>query len=141
VPVSEIEAEIAHIKENGARVKELPGMTDEGRCRELCAMYLSEFVSNMRAKKKLARLVADPPQRFEDEIESLRVIASRRGYKIQQGDVLACERAIDALMRSATASNWINEAAALLQHCGSNHPESWMERRAKLLREFHDGKG
>jgi hypothetical protein len=101
VPVSEIMAEIAHIKENGARVKELPGMTDEGRCRELCAMYLTEFVLNLRAKKKIEQLVAE---RFEDEIESLRVIASRRGYKIQQGDALACERAIDALMRSATPS-------------------------------------
>jgi hypothetical protein len=33
----------------------------------------------------------------DDVIEGLRVIASRRGCKIQQGDVLALERAIDAL--------------------------------------------
>lgn len=53
VPVSEIEAEIAHIEQNGRRLKALPGMFDEGRCRELCAMYLREFIINLRAKKKL----------------------------------------------------------------------------------------
>lgn len=56
VLVSDIEAEIAHIKDNGGRVKALPGMFDEGRCRELCAMYLSEFISNMRLGKKLAAI-------------------------------------------------------------------------------------
>lgn len=38
----------------------------------------------------------------DDVIESLRVIMQRRGFKIQQGDVLACERAIDFIMRSAS---------------------------------------
>lgn len=38
---------------------------------------------------------------YEDLIDGLRVIVQRRGYKIQQGDVIVVERAIDALMRRA----------------------------------------
>lgn len=53
IPIADIEAEIAHIQQNGERVKALPGMIDEGRCRVLCAMYLQEFITNWRAKQKL----------------------------------------------------------------------------------------
>jgi hypothetical protein len=72
VTVADIEAEIAHIEENGQRVKELPGMFDEGRCRELCAMYLREFVLNLGAKKKLAALMPSATG-SNDEIPGLKL--------------------------------------------------------------------
>lgn len=40
----------------------------------------------------------------DDIVEGLRVVTQRRGCKIQQGDVLAVERAINALTRSAIAN-------------------------------------
>lgn len=54
IPVADIEAEIAHIQKNGTNLAALPGMTDEGRCRELCAMYLGEFIASWRLKQKLS---------------------------------------------------------------------------------------
>lgn len=53
VPITDIESEIAHIKENGAAVREKCGDEYEGRCRELCAMYLNEFITSWRMQQKI----------------------------------------------------------------------------------------
>ena len=55
VPVEDIEAEISHIERNGFTLRtKFPFDYDEGRCRELCAMYLREFIVSWRLKQKLA---------------------------------------------------------------------------------------
>ena len=57
VPVSDILREIDHIKQNGMNVSKFGGeMKDEGRCRQLCAMYLDEFVRNEAMSKRLVEL-------------------------------------------------------------------------------------
>lgn len=53
IPVSDIKAEIAHIHDNASRLKELAGQKHEARCRELCAVYLGEFISSWEMKKAL----------------------------------------------------------------------------------------
>lgn len=52
---------------------------------------------------------------YEDLIDGLRVIVQRRGYKIQQGDVIVVERAIDALMRLAGPGDELKEMAAVIR--------------------------
>lgn len=106
VPVADIEAEIAHIEENGQRVKELPGMTDEWRCRELCAMYLREFISNLRANKRLAELSARPAEGVTDVQGALREIASM----IDEAEALIASEHL--------AGNVVKEAAARGEHVG-----------------------
>lgn len=70
VPVADILAEIKHIEENGERVKNLPGMFDEGRCRVLCASYLRELIASERLRKKLVALGADvPPVDASDAVQ------------------------------------------------------------------------
>ena len=56
--LADIESEIAHIKENGMRVAAFGGDQDihEGRCRELCAMYLGEFILAWKMKQRLEEL-------------------------------------------------------------------------------------
>ena len=61
IPVSEIEAEIAHIEENGEQVRKVCGDENEGRCRVLCAMYLREFILGLRLNQKLTMLAAHQP--------------------------------------------------------------------------------
>ena len=58
IPVADIEAAIAHIKQNGIELAKWGDKqsVDEGRCRELCAMYLGEFIQSWRLKQKLAKL-------------------------------------------------------------------------------------
>lgn len=53
IPISDIESQIEHIKENGLSVEKLGGqMEQEGRCRQLCATYLREFINNFKAKQQ-----------------------------------------------------------------------------------------
>ncbi len=57
IPVADIERQIAHIKQNGMDLAKYGGQElDEGRCRELCAMYLHEFIQNKRMGDRLAEL-------------------------------------------------------------------------------------
>lgn len=57
IPVSEIEAAISHIQQNGIAVAKYGGEhADEGRCRELCAMYLEEFIVTLRMQQKLVAI-------------------------------------------------------------------------------------
>ena len=45
IPIAGILAEIDHIEQNGIDVAKFGGQeADEGRCRQLCAMYLREFI-------------------------------------------------------------------------------------------------
>ena len=58
VSVADIESEIAHIKQNGIDLAKFGGENiDEGRCRELCAMYLQEFIISKRMQDKLSVLI------------------------------------------------------------------------------------
>ncbi len=62
IPVAEIEEQIEHIKQNGIDVARFGGeMKDEGRCRELCAMYLREFIHT----RQLGRALELYPDRIE----------------------------------------------------------------------------
>lgn len=57
VSVTDIESEIEHIRQNGINLAKFGGdNVDEGRCRELCASYLKEFITAKRMNNKLARL-------------------------------------------------------------------------------------
>lgn len=59
VSVSDILATADHIEKNGFSLKEYGGeMVDEGRCRELCAMYLREFVQTLRIEQRLSRIAS-----------------------------------------------------------------------------------
>jgi hypothetical protein len=63
VPYSEIESQIAHIQQNGIDVAKLGGqMADEGRCRELCAMYLREFINTEELRQKLVDMDYNAPR-------------------------------------------------------------------------------
>ena len=53
IPVSEIEAEIDHIKQNAEGLRHFTGHENEARCRELCAMYLREFIQSWRYGEQL----------------------------------------------------------------------------------------
>lgn len=59
IPVSDIEAQIAHIKDSGAHVREVRGDWHEARCRELAAMYLTELIASWRADQKLKKLARE----------------------------------------------------------------------------------
>jgi hypothetical protein len=89
--------------------------------------------------------------RNSDVIESLRVIIQRRGCKIQQGDVIAVERAIDALMQSESGLNQSHEqqsaVSAIEEHnkgcleaCGktSSYPHVRESRRCDSRRDCPD---
>jgi 2-phospho-L-lactate guanylyltransferase (CobY/MobA/RfbA family) len=53
VPVSDIESDISHIEQNGIALAKYGGQeANEGRCRELCAMYLREFIFSWRLKQQ-----------------------------------------------------------------------------------------
>ena len=57
IPLTDIQSQIDHIKKNGMDVARFGGeMADEGRCRELCAMYLGEFIQNYHMGKRLEEL-------------------------------------------------------------------------------------
>lgn len=57
VPYKDIEAEIEHIKQNGISLAKFGGESvDEGRCRELCAMYLREFITAHKLKLRIDRI-------------------------------------------------------------------------------------
>ena len=57
IPLSEITAQILHIKLNGMSLAKFGGEdVEEGRCRELCAMYLAEFIQNYHMGKRLEAL-------------------------------------------------------------------------------------
>ena len=59
VPVADILASADHVAENGAAVARFGGQHEhEGRCRELCAMYLRELVSAFRLKQQIAAIDA-----------------------------------------------------------------------------------
>ncbi len=54
IPIADIEAQIVHIKQNGLDVAAVGGeMKDEGRCRELCSMYLQELIVAHRMKQHI----------------------------------------------------------------------------------------
>ncbi len=62
IPISEIEREIEHIKTNGVSLAKFGGQSaDEGRCRELCAMYLRDFISARQMSKRLKELPLSGP--------------------------------------------------------------------------------
>ena len=46
-------SEAAHIAENAGSLAKIPGMTDEARCRELCAVYLKEAATYFRDTGRL----------------------------------------------------------------------------------------
>ena len=57
IPLSEITAQILHIKLNGVSLAKFGGQdADEGRCRELCAMYLAEFIQCYHMGERLKAL-------------------------------------------------------------------------------------
>ncbi len=58
VSFADLEAAAAHIEQNGSNLRVKFGHEHEGRCRELCAMYLREFIVSQRMKQKLAILAA-----------------------------------------------------------------------------------
>lgn len=87
VPVADILAEIKHIEENGGRVKALPGMEDEGRCRELCAMYLREFVTSERARRQLVGLMRSS----EELAAKMRDLASVPSTSVASKELRVCE--------------------------------------------------
>lgn len=59
ISIAAIQEEIAHIQQNGIDVAKFGGQDlDEGRCRELCAMYLSEFILSHRLGQQLDALDA-----------------------------------------------------------------------------------
>lgn len=61
IPVSDILSEADHIEQNGMAVAKFGGdEVNEGRCRELCAMYLREFVSTKRMSDRLNELYPAP---------------------------------------------------------------------------------
>jgi predicted enzyme related to lactoylglutathione lyase len=61
ISFTDIERQIDHIEKNGGDLKHMPGMTDEGRCRELCAMYLREFIINKKMKQHIDALARAKP--------------------------------------------------------------------------------
>lgn len=59
VPVSEILSEIDHVQQNGIDVAKFGGQNvSEGRCRELCAMYLREFITSEGLRRKIVQMDA-----------------------------------------------------------------------------------
>lgn len=59
IPVAEIEEQINHIQQNGLDLKRFGGENvDEGRCRELCAMYLREMLLTRSLTEKLNAMIA-----------------------------------------------------------------------------------
>lgn len=67
--MTDIEREIAHIKRNGISLAKFGGQeADEGRCRELCAMYLREFILSYRMGQRLKALdlAAESPPTHRD---------------------------------------------------------------------------
>lgn len=79
----------------------------------------------------------------DDIVEGLRVVTQRRGCKIQQGDVLAVERAINALTRSATAITendaryqWLRVRGCAID--GTEHQREGLVRRCINLDEEID---
>ncbi len=68
VPVADILASAAHVAENGAAVARFGGQYEhEGRCRELCAMYLRELVGAFRLKQQFAAIDAAIAQGKEEK--------------------------------------------------------------------------
>jgi NTP pyrophosphatase (non-canonical NTP hydrolase) len=113
VPVSVIEAEIAHIEENGQQVKELPGMTDEGRCRELCAMYLREFIINLRARGQLSALSETAPSGTAKVPEELTFTEFRRA------NAARCVKWHPAGITSWSPSDWLTAVTGELGELAS----------------------
>lgn len=66
IPVSDIEDEIAHIQQNADGLRRFTGQENEARCRELCAMYLREFIQSWRFQQQLDAL---PKVRADDGAE------------------------------------------------------------------------
>lgn len=58
ISISDIESEIAHIKKNGSTLRVEFGAEHEGRCRELSAGYLQDFIVARSMKLKLAAIDA-----------------------------------------------------------------------------------
>lgn len=59
ISIAAIQEEIVHITQNGIDLAKFCGQdADEGRCRELCAMYLSEFILSHRLAQQLDALEA-----------------------------------------------------------------------------------
>ena len=56
VSFADLEAAAAHIEQNGSNLRVKFGDEYEGRCRELCAMYLREFIVSQRMQTKLDKL-------------------------------------------------------------------------------------
>lgn len=57
IPLDDIREQIDHIEKNGIDLKQFGGQhVDEGRCRELCAMYLREFITGHGLQKQIAAL-------------------------------------------------------------------------------------
>ena len=70
VPVADIEAEIQHIRQNGIDLARFSAQdADEGRCRELCAMYLQEFITSERMRKKLVALDSATRPKYVDDLK------------------------------------------------------------------------
>lgn len=61
IPIADIERQIEDITKNGISLAKFGGdEAVEGRCRELCAMYLREFILTHRMSEQLAEL--DKPE-------------------------------------------------------------------------------
>jgi len=56
--LKECEAEAAHIEKNGSTLRTKFGDEHEGRCRELCAMYLRDFIISYRMGQRFAAIDA-----------------------------------------------------------------------------------
>ena len=62
ITYADIRRQIAHIEQNGLSLKKFGGENvDEGRCRELCAMYLQEFINANEIGKRLRELTLGAP--------------------------------------------------------------------------------
>jgi hypothetical protein len=60
IPIREILQQVDHIEQNGLSLAKFGGRdADEGRCRELCAMYLREFILTHEMGKRLQKIKAE----------------------------------------------------------------------------------
>lgn len=75
---------------------------------------------------------------LDDAIEGLRVIQSRRGYKIQQGDVMAIDRAINLLL--ATSLTRFAETARPEGEPMDKVRLDWLEEQVVNVIHLDDGR-
>lgn len=71
IPLADIIEQIDHVKQNGIDVAKFGGQNaDEGRCRELCAMYLREWVLSEEMRRKLVAL-STPSAREPTKVDDI----------------------------------------------------------------------